>query len=63
MATKSLALSLLAAALLMGLAVLGLDVLDSARAVVVLGGYVWFALFAAAGLFLVFRTLASRRAG
>jgi hypothetical protein len=40
----------------------GLDVVDSARTVVVLGGYLWFALFAAAGLLLVFGTLGSRRA-
>lgn len=62
MATKSWALSLLAAALLFVLALVGLDVVDSARAVVVLAGYLWFALFAAAGLFLVLRTLGSRRA-
>ena len=62
MATKSLALPLLAAALLFALSFVGLDVVDSARTVVVLGGYLWFALSAAAGLSLVFRTLRSRRA-
>lgn len=62
MAMNTWALSLLAAALLFVLALVGLDVVDSARAVVVLAGYLWFALFAAAGLFLVLRALGSRRA-
>ncbi len=62
MATKSMTLPLLAAALLFALSFVGLDVVDSARTMVVLGGYLWFALFAAAALFLVFRTLRSRRA-
>jgi hypothetical protein len=62
MATRSFALPPLAAVLLIALAFVGLDVVDSARTVVVVGGYLWFAVFAAAGLFLVFRTLRSRHA-
>lgn len=59
MASKAMALRLLAAALLLVLALVGLDVVDSARTVVVLGGYLWFALFVAAALFVAFRTLRS----
>lgn len=62
MASKSTALRLLAAALLLVLALVGLDVVDSARTAVVLGGYLWFALFVAAALLLAFRTLRARRA-
>jgi hypothetical protein len=62
MALKSSTFRLLAAALLLALSLVGLDVVDSARTVVVLGGYLWFALFVAGALFLVFRTLRSRRA-
>jgi hypothetical protein len=61
MASKSLAVPLLAAALLFALSFVGLDVVDSARTVVVLGGYVWFALFASGALLLVARALRSRR--
>ena len=53
---------LLAAALLFALSLVGLDVVDSARTVVVLGGYLWCAMFAAAALVLVVRTLRPRRA-
>lgn len=62
MAAKSTAQRLVVAALLFVLALVGLDVVDSARTVVVLGGYLWFAAFVAAALFVVFRTLGSRRA-
>lgn len=62
MASTSMALRLLAAALLLALALVGLDAVDSARTVVVLGGYLWFALFVAAALLVAFRTLRSRRA-
>lgn len=59
MASKAMALRLLAAAFLFVLALVGLAVVDSARTVVVLGGYLWFALFVAAALFVAFRTLRS----
>lgn len=62
MATKPFALPLLAAVLLIALAFVGLDVVDSARTVVVVGGYLWFAVCAVAGLFLAFRTFRSRHA-
>lgn len=62
MASKSMALRVLAVALLFVLALVGLDIVDSARTLVVVGGYLWFALFAAAALFVAFRTLRSRRA-
>ena len=61
MSSKSMALRLLSAALLLVLALVGLDVVDSARTVVVLGGYLWSALFVAAALFVAFRTHRSRR--
>ena len=61
MSSKSVALRLLSAALLLVLALVGLDVVDSARTVVVLGGYLWFALFVAAALFVAIRTRRSRR--
>lgn len=61
MSAKSMALRLLSSALLLVLALVGLDVVDSARTVVVLGGYLWFALFVAAALFVAFRALRSRR--
>ena len=61
MSSKSMALRLLSAALLLVLALVGLDVVDSARTVVVLGGYLWFALFVAAALIVAFRTRRSRR--
>ncbi len=62
MVSKSIVLRLLAAALLFALSLVGLDVVDSARTVVVLGGYVWFAVFAVAALLLVVGVLRSRRA-
>lgn len=62
MASQTMALQLLASALLFTLALVGLDVVDSERTVVTVGGYLWFALFAAAALFVAFRTLRSRRA-
>lgn len=62
MSSKSMALRLLSAALLVVLALAGLDVVDSARTVVVLGGYLWCVLLVAAALVVAFRTLRSRHA-
>lgn len=57
-----LALRLVAAALLFALSLLGLDVVDSARTVVVVGGYVWFAALAGLALVLLGGAFRSRRA-
>ena len=62
MATKLVALRLVAAALLFALALVGLDVVDSARTVVVVAGYLWFAILAASALALAVATLRARRA-
>ncbi len=62
MVSKSVVLRLLVAALLFALSLVGLNVVDSARTVVVWGGYVWFAVLAAAALLLVVGVLRSRRA-
>lgn len=62
MASKSTAFRLVVAALFVALALVGLDVVDSARTVVVVGGYLWFAAFVAAAVFVFFRVLRSRRA-
>lgn len=62
MPTKSVALPLVAAALLLALALVGLDVVDSARTIVVVAGYLWFAILATIALTLALITLRARRA-
>lgn len=62
MKMNPLALRLVAAALLLALSLLGLDVVDSARTVVVVGGYVWFAALACLALVLAGCAFRSRRA-
>lgn len=61
MPTKSVVLRLVAAALLFALALVGLDVVDSTRTVVVVAGYLWFAILAAIALALAVATLRARR--
>ena len=53
MFSRSMGFRLLVAALLMALSLVGLDVVDSARTVVVVGGYLWFTAFAGAASVLV----------
>ncbi len=61
MPTNSVALRLVAAALLFALALVGLDVVDSTRTVVVVAGYLWFAILAAIALALAVAALRIRR--
>lgn len=62
MSTNSVALRLVAAVLLLALALVGLDVVDSARSVVVMAGYLWFTILTAAALALAVAALRARRA-
>lgn len=62
MSTNSVALRLVAAVLLLALALVGLDVVDSARGVVVMAGYLWFTILTAAALALAVAALRARRA-
>jgi hypothetical protein len=60
MDSKSMVFRLPAAALLVALSLVGLDVVDSTRTVVVVGGYLWFTTFAGAALALIVGLLRSR---
>lgn len=51
---------LLIAALLLALAFIGLDVVDSERTIVAAGGWLWFAAFGLAAVALAIRTLTAR---
>lgn len=62
MSTNSVALRLVASVLLLALALVGLDVVDSARGVVVMAGYLWFTILTAAALALAVAALRARRA-
>lgn len=62
MSTNSVALRLAAAVLLLVLALVGLDVVDSARTVVVVAGYLWFTILTATALALSVAALRARRA-
>lgn len=61
MVINSVAFRLFAAALLLALSLVGLDVVDSARTVVVVGGYLWVAALATAALALIVGVVRSRR--
>jgi hypothetical protein len=61
MVAKSVAFRLLATVLLFALSLAGLDVVDSARRVVVVEGYLRFAVLATAALVTVVRKIRARR--